>query len=255
MKRHRTHQIDELAQRVLRDALPPTWVPNEQHNDYAKDYLVEIGEDNGDLTGASFYVQLKGQEKAEAGADGGRVKYPLETNHAAYYLDKVKDLPVFLVVVDVSRRKGWWLFLQPTLEADQAWRKQGSVTVYLPAENDITDAGKLRLAVEEARRWMRLHHPQSIQEAVVGHKERIARTDPRFDVNVSLVNDGPLFTLRAKEEVPLTFTFAGDRDEVRKKVSELLDRGASVTFRPGEVKVRGSELFEQLERAGGVGSG
>ncbi len=63
MNKHRTHQIDDLAQRFLRDALPPTWVPNEQHRDYGKDYLVEIGEDNGDLTGSSFYVQLKGQEK------------------------------------------------------------------------------------------------------------------------------------------------------------------------------------------------
>ena len=52
MKRHRTHQIDDLAQRVLRDALHPSWVLNEQHNDYGKDYLVEIGEDNGDLTGS-----------------------------------------------------------------------------------------------------------------------------------------------------------------------------------------------------------
>jgi hypothetical protein len=44
MNRHRTHQIDELAQRALRDALPTTWVPNKQENDYAKDYLIEIGE-------------------------------------------------------------------------------------------------------------------------------------------------------------------------------------------------------------------
>src|SRR4051794_22299563 len=113
MNKHRTHQIDELAQRVFRDALPATWVPNEQHKDYAKDYVVEIGEDDGDLTGSGFYVQLKGQEKVEFNADGTLVKFSLETQHAAYYLDKIKDLPVFLVVVDVNKKKGWFHFVQP----------------------------------------------------------------------------------------------------------------------------------------------
>ena len=54
MNRHKTHQIDESAQTVLKSALALTWVVNEQHNDYGKDYLTEIGEDNGDLTGSSF---------------------------------------------------------------------------------------------------------------------------------------------------------------------------------------------------------
>lgn len=250
MNKHRTHQIDDLAQRVLRDALPPSWVPNEQHNDYGKDYLVEVGEDNGDLTGSSFYVQLKGQEQADTSADGSLVKYSLETKYAAYYLDKIKDLPVFLVVVDVGQKKGWWLFLQPVLEADQCWRSQDSITVNLPASNDITDTATFRQAVEEGKKWMRLHHPLSIQEAVVAHKERITRTDSRFDVRVSLVNDQPNFTLLAKEEVPLTFAFTGDREEIGKKVGDLIDKGALVTFQPGEVKVTGSKLFEQIEQVG-----
>src|SRR4051794_40378527 len=149
MNKHRTHQIDDLAQRVLRDALPPAWVPNEQTNDYGKDYLVEIGEDNGDLTGSSFYVQLKGQERADISVDGQWVKFSLETKYAAYYLDRIKDLPVFLVVVDVTLKRGWWLFLQPVLEADQVWRGQDSTTISIPTTNDIAETAPLREAVEQ----------------------------------------------------------------------------------------------------------
>ncbi len=210
MQRHRTHQIDELAQRVLRDALPSTWVLNEQHNDYGKDYLVEIGEDDGRLTGSGFYLQLKGQEESTFSADGTLVKYSLKSKYAKHYLDDIKDLPVLLVVVDVGLKKGWWVFLQSGLDADQTWRNQDSITIRLPADNKITEAAALRKAVEEAKKWMRLHHPESIHESVIAHKERVKCTDPRFDVAVSLVDDKPNFTLMAKEKVPLTFCFSGD---------------------------------------------
>lgn len=250
MKRHRNHQIDELAQRVLRDALPPTWVLNEQHNDYGKDYLVEIGEDDGQLTGSGFYLQLKGQEEATFSADGTLVKFSLDSKYAKHYLDDIKDLPVFLVVVDVGQQKGWWVFLQPVLDADEAWRNQDSITIRLPADNQITETAQFRKAVEEAKKWMRLHHPESIHESVIAHKERVKRTDPRFDVAVSLVDDKPNFTLLAKEKVPLTFRFSGDPEELRKKLSDLMDRGALVGFEPGEVKVSGSKLFEQIEQTG-----
>ena len=178
MNKHRSHQIDELAQRVLRDSLPLTWVPNRHDKDYAKDYLIEIGEDNGDLTGSSFYVQLKGQEKSDRSADGSLVRYSLESKYARYYSRKIKDLPVFLVVVNVTEKKGRWLFLQPVLEKNTAWLRRKSITVHLPVVNDIADTACLRKAVEEAKKWMRLHHPESIHEAVVAHKQRITATDP-----------------------------------------------------------------------------
>jgi hypothetical protein len=62
MKRPRSHQIDELAQRVFRDALPAAWACNPHVTDYGKDYLVEIGEEtaDGEQTGNNFFVQLKG---------------------------------------------------------------------------------------------------------------------------------------------------------------------------------------------------
>ncbi len=217
MKRHRTHQIDELAQQFFRAAIPPTWSYNEQHNDYGKDYLVEPGDDDGEQTGLNFFVQLKGQEEVEFTGDKSSAKFSLETKHAAYYVDKIKDLPVFLVVVNVNAKKGWYHFLQPGLERDQSWRKQDSVTIYLPISNDLADKVNFRRAIEGAKRTMRLLHPESIRDAATAHKERMVETDTRFDVKVSLVNDHPQFTLLPKQPVPITFTFKGDSEVIEQE--------------------------------------
>lgn len=250
MKRPPAHQIDELAQRALRDALPPSWIVNQHDNDYGKDYLIEIGEDAGELTGSSFYVQLKGHKKATFSAETTLVKHSLESKYARYYVDKVRDLPVFLVVVEVATKKGWWLFLQQALDADQSWRKQDSATVHLPIANAISNSVRLREHVEDAKKWMRLRHPDSISEVVVAHKERIIRADPRFNVQVSLIDDQPTFTLLPKEAVPLRFEFAGEPDAIREKVQQLFDKGALVAFEAGEVKITGTELFRQAGEVG-----
>jgi hypothetical protein len=250
MKRHSAHQIDELAQRVLHNAVPPSWLVNEHYIDYGKDYLVEVGDHSGELTGSSFYIQLKGHKKAEVAADGARVRHSLESKYAKYYVDKVKDLPVFLVVVDVAKKKGWWLFLQEALAADELWRSQASVTLSLPVANDICDAKLLRQAVEEAKKWMRVRHPESIHDIVIAHKELIRRTDPRFDVEVSLKNDQPNFTLLPKEAVHLQLEFRGRPDAIREKVNRLFDKGALVAFEAGEVRITGSKLFERTEHVG-----
>ena len=104
------------------------------------------------------------------------------------------------------------------------------MTLNLPVSNDISDKAGLRKAVDEAKKWMRQHHPTSIHESVVAHKKRITRIDPRFDVNVSLVNDHPHFGLRAKEVVDLQFVFSGKKEVLEKKLSDLFDKGALVLF-------------------------
>ena len=58
MKRPRSHEIDELAQRIFRVALPPEWIPREQKPDYGIDYTVDVYE-GGRPTGLPFGVQLK----------------------------------------------------------------------------------------------------------------------------------------------------------------------------------------------------
>src|ERR1051325_10817525 len=106
MQRALTHQIDEEARRVLKNALPSSWVLNELNNDYGKDYHLELSDEANELTGTAIMVQLKGQLKAVINSSRTHVAFPLEKRYSTYYYDKVKDIPVFLVVVDVTEKCG-----------------------------------------------------------------------------------------------------------------------------------------------------
>ena len=59
MKRPPAHKINERGMRLFENTVPDNWVCNPQEKDYGKDYLVEIGEDTEEMSGESFYVQLK----------------------------------------------------------------------------------------------------------------------------------------------------------------------------------------------------
>jgi Domain of unknown function (DUF4365) len=249
MKRPLTHQTDEMARRIFRGALPPVWVVNGHKTDYGKDYHVEIAEPGGELAGTSFYVQLKGQGKSRLDAGGDRLRFILESRHARYYHDKVLDLPVFLVVADVAAGRAWWLFLQPALRKDQAWRRQKSVTITIPLGNELADTAKLRGAVEAANRWMRLQHPVAVTESIEAATQRIRDTDPRFDAKLQMSDHGPLFQLLPKEPINLRFAIKGEASRIADKVREL-DRGLLVTFEPGELQIEGSALFAQAETDG-----
>jgi hypothetical protein len=249
VKRPLPHQTDELARRIFRSALPPAWVVNSHTIDYGKDYHVEIAEPGGDLTGIGFYVQLKGQGKSRLSAAGDRVTFSLESKYARYYHDRVKDLPVFLVVADVQTERAWWLFLQPALQKDQTWRTQKSITVSIPSANELTETSKLRGAVEAANRWMRLQHPAAVTESIEAATQRIRDTDPRFDAKFQMSDHGPLFQLLPKEPVQLRFAIKGEHSRVAEKV-RALDRGHLVAFEPGELKIQGSALFARAETDG-----
>lgn len=250
MNKHRTHQIDEAAQAVLKSAIPPSWVLNDQGKDYAKDYLVEIGEDNNDLSGDSFYIQLKGQEKATFIDSGKHVSFSLKSRYAKYYLDKITDLPVYLVVVDIGTKHGWWLFMQPYLENDQRWRDKNSHSINIPVENTITDMPKWEGDIENAKAWLRAHHPSSIADAIGAQKNRFQSKDDRFKVKVTLVDEKPVYELRAIEEVPITFVFKKDSADMLERLSNLFDKGMKVEFLPGEVLVTGSRMFEEVADSG-----
>jgi hypothetical protein len=253
MNKHRTHQIDDRAQLILRDLLPVTWVVNEQLKDYGKDFLVEIGETDGNLTGSNFFVQLKGQEKATKSRDGAWVKFYLETKYAKYYCDKVRDLPVFLIVVDISEKQGWWLFLQPILKKDRAWRAKKSMVINLPVSQQLCNTAALRAQVDKAKVWMRQHFPLAIHEVfdgAIASKNAISSIDPRFEASISVIGDQSVCVLHPKETVNLSFVLMKNSEHIRKKASDLFDKGAQVVFAPGELKITGSPLFKNTEQSG-----
>jgi hypothetical protein len=253
MKRTRTHEIDEEAMRILKLFLPVAWVVTEQHPDYGKDFLVEIVEDQ-ELTGFNFFIQLKGEESIQPIKDGKCVSFPLKKKHAIYYADKLKQ-PIFLVVIDISRRVGYWLFLQKHLLENwphQNWRFKKSVSVQLPSTNTLADIDALRTAVKEAHDYMVARHPAAIPSAIKAERERLEKLDPRIGIRIEATDAGRQITAVPKEPIEFTIAFKGEPDQVDSKVDDLVGRGLPVSFRPDEIEVSGSPLLAEAMKNGGT---
>lgn len=243
LQRPESHQIDELAQRVLRNSLPESWVINEHHKDYGKDYLVEVVDSDGNLTGKTFYVQLKGQRTVKYSKDKKHAKFQLESIHARYYSEKVMDIPVFLVLVDTTLEKGWWLFLQKLLKVDRRWETKQSMSIGLPLANGLSSPEELRIAAESAARWIRSRNSNSLPDAALALKEDMMHSDPRFDVSVTYNGTEIMTYLNPIEPVQMQVTFKGESKDIDSKLHDLLGRGLPVKFAPGEIEFEGMPLF------------
>lgn len=253
MKRPRSHEIDELAMRVFQCALPPSWVVNKQPLDYAKDYLVEIVE-AGNLTGITFLVQLKGQESLSLSRDGKHATFWLKRKYAVYYADKVHQ-PVFLVLVDVNNKLCYLVFVQAHLLDDlrgKKWRKKDTVAICVPTQNQLTDTAALRKAVEAANQYMNALHPTSVKTAIKAHQLRLESLDPRFGVQIDVINEREFVTVLPKEEVEVSLTFKGEPGVLNPKLDSLFGRGLPTPFGPDEIEVTGSPLFTEAFKSGGI---
>ena len=248
MQKHSTHVIDEQAVHFFKGSLPPDhWTVYDIRPDYGKDHKVELVE-GGEHTGLSFWVQVKGQKKVKKLKDG-TISFKLESKDLDYHT-KLQP-PVFLVVVDVTSRVGYWVFTQEyerTQLRNVAWRRQEYIQIRLPASNTLSRQKPFREAVGEAVRYMtRL----AFSADLGAEKRRLEGLDPRFTVEITAGTDGRHYHFRSEEEVPLKFTYKGG-EPGSGKIEEMLDRGVPVVMRQGEIVVTGSPLFEFFfELAGG----
>lgn len=244
MKRPEQHQIDERAQRTFRNHLPASWVVNEHSNDYGKDYLVETTNDSNELTGTTFYVQLKGQRSVRYSRDGKNVKFSLESKYARYYAEQVKDLPVFLVVVDTTTEEAWWLFLQRYLDDHTKWENQQSFTIDLSTKNNLEETEALDNAVKNAQNWIRARHPTAIPDAISAYQNKLEKLDPRFLVSVEYHNGGTHAWIEPrKEPVSVRLNLMGEPLAITQKMTDLINRGQKIRLEEGEFAFEGSSLF------------
>ena len=245
MTRPESHDIDAAAKRIFKSTLPTDWEIRKQSPDYRIDYQVELFQDQ-QSTGLWFNVQLKGTKSPRFSKSGQYVSFALQSEHLAYYVEKV-PLPVFLVVVDVRKKRGWWIFLQQYALEDlthKPWQKQKSLTVRLPRSNSLADASEIRSAVEHAERFMRDLRPSRVQPAIKQEKARLEELDPRFVVSLRADERATHVHLQAKEKVELPLKITGEH--AQQKLAQVVEAGEKVEFSQGEAIVSGSPLFEGL---------
>lgn len=249
MKKGKTHQINEKGKRLLNEQLPCTWVSNEHFNDYGKDFLVEIGDENGELHGESFFIQLKSSQSPIYLAKDESVSFQLNSRYARYFA-KINDLPVFLVIMDVSRSLGYYLFLQEWLASNQGYQSKSSVSVPVPQKNLLTETKVFEEEIARSKEWLRTRYPASLQNAAEAEVSRIRSLDPRFNVKTTYESGNIRHELLANTAVQTTFQTLEGRAEAHAKLKQFLDFGDTVYFQPGEFTIDGSSLLKIAEQSG-----
>jgi hypothetical protein len=250
MKNHKSHIIDATAIDVFKCSLPKEdWKIYDISPDYGKDQKVELIED-GELTGKSFWVQLKGQEKPHRRRDGV-ITFKLETEQLKYHLKLPQ--PMFLVVIDVKKRTGYWVCTQSYAAnelKDDSWRRQTYIQIRLDPADSLSNPSRLRTSVERA---IRSTSRMAIRNLVLDEKRELEEIDPRFRVEITDGHAGPHYSL-VSVGGPLIEVVPVGGDASRAKFDEMLDTGRPASFDLSEMAFKGSPLVEALmERAGTTG--
>jgi len=246
MSPNNSFATEQEADAFFRSKLDQRWLKRPQTPDFYIDYVVEMDK-HGEPSGEKFAVQLKGTRSARY--VGPELAFKLNTKHLLYFIDKSPE-PVFLVVVDLSAQKGYWIFVQHCeKEHLSGWRSQKTTTVRIPIANMIGDNDRLRSAAQDAVSYMRELRPGSVGSAVSHLENTLKSLDGRFDVEVSHADAVTHVHLNPKETVDGTLRFK--TPEARRKFEDLRATGKPMDFKPDEIQFHGSPIFSKLlERAG-----
>lgn len=219
------------------------------------DHKIEFFEGNI-LSGISVYVQLKSHERVER--LGKRKEFSsnkLECEHLEYYL-KMRQ-PVFLVVVDITEKIGYWVFLQKhadTVLRDSDWRlrlelaratgnkEKPEVQIRLPVANLISDRKSFKQAMVDANGYMAR---RGVAHGLRYAREEYELLDPRIKIRATATETGVNYSLLPQTGLQLRWSFSQEFVETGKWES-LIGRGHPVSITPGSVQVEGSLLFQAL---------
>jgi len=224
------------------------WELRRRDPDFAIDYELErilCGEPAGQYV----FVQQKAADKLKF-KDQGAV-HVLKTKHLLYYWE-MADRPVFLFLIDVTNRFGYFLFLQQWIQENssmEALREQGTVTVYVPSGNMLHEGPCFLAAHQQSLQWMRRHKHVSIEEAMHYETSALSALDPRFRVSLDIVNQQKRFTLRPIE--PVNFTLNVKTRNIA-PLKAFIDYGKPIELNTHEWDVDGMPLLEYLGKGAGA---
>jgi hypothetical protein len=251
LERADTSVIDQQAKNAFNCFIPAEWVRNELKEDYGKDFLVDLAKRGGPVK-ECFFVQLKGTEVFSFVEDGKAITIRMEKRHLTYYANEVK-LPVFLIVIDVKAKTGYWLFTQQYLATNLTWKETDTHSVRIPTTNKFPDNDKLADAVRRAMDWMVISQRKPLGEQVAERIRELQAKDSRVKVTLKYSELEELIRLDATEPIPLKL---GLRPRSKRRLvrmrTDLLDRGVPVKFDPGEITIEGSALFSEMVAQGGT---
>ncbi|WP_367988850.1 DUF4365 domain-containing protein [Vibrio sp. NTOU-M3] len=134
-------EIGTRAGRIFGYNIPDNWMIRDQEdqNDHGIDYEIELKDQDGKALGKEsvFKVQLKGQENCSFIEDGQKLSFSVSRERLKYYLKF--NIPVLLVVVEVSSEEIYWVSVTDNLEIRNKVEdsETANLTVHLPATNKL----------------------------------------------------------------------------------------------------------------------
>ncbi|CAH6876035.1 conserved hypothetical protein [Vibrio chagasii] len=151
-------EIGTAAGRIFNYRAPLNWIirSQEDQDDHGIDCEIELKDSNGKALGQEsvFKIQLKGQENCSFIEDGQKLSFSVSRARLQYYLKF--NIPVILVVVEVSSEEIYWVSVTDNQEILEKVRDSSTdtLTVHLPVEKKLekTDSAafdKLLVAVKE----------------------------------------------------------------------------------------------------------
>jgi hypothetical protein len=249
IRKNKAHVIDHKAIAILKLMYEDMdWSIFDLSPDYGLDQVIEVVE-GGKHSGKAILVQVKG--RGNLPGKGEKIKQPLEIEHLDYYTKRIE--PVFLIVVDVKRQEGYWVFLQKYVKTElryREWRpgassqlgKKPEITINVPASNRLSDRKRFKSAIEDALGYMKR---LSISDGIIYNQQALHKLDPRFDIRMTATEKGESVFAKSNSEVQIDFLFSEDF-LASSRHYDLLGRGLPVSIAPGEFKLEGSLLLETV---------
>lgn len=214
--------VEQNAIALLKSLLPDSWLWRPQSPDFFVDYNVEVVE-AGELTGLQLGIQVKGRQSVKIRKGG--IRFPMDRKPLLYYRDNAR-VPVFISLVDVTERNGYWVFAQKYLREHAAAARldsQNTLSVTFNLTDSFRDLPRFTKAVKQAERYVRDMYPGSIRAAVEERKSTLEKLDPAIGVNVSVQAGREVVELHPSAPLSLTFT-SGDA-ETRRQFLTMVKRG------------------------------
>jgi len=156
-------EIGRKAGRIFEYLLPDHWIfrSQEDQEDYGIDGEIELTNDSDHATGFIFKAQIKGQKSVSIIENGAVVSFSLKVERLKYYMREM-EIPVILIVVDVTTEKVFWKSLQDDNQLRAALQQaldndQEHIAVHIPATNTLPEKqGELLSAVKANMNWLRV---------------------------------------------------------------------------------------------------
>ena len=249
------HIVDDKAKAIFEEMLSGIATLSRITPDYGIDYRVQMLE--GNIVGTKvFEAQMKGHNSFERHSIDGRfyIRQPLSTDRLSDYL-AMRQVPVFLVAIDVNNRIARYIFMQQYPDCGRLpgdWRSQKTVTIYIPDENNLSDANKFRSDIESAIVYLNNKYPGTVSAAIIHAEQSYQMIDPRLIASWNIVGGKPTphFTVKNGEKVDISINAIGS--EASSKLKKAIESGLPMTFTQDEIQIIGSPLFDTSKFVGDI---